>query len=556
MSESFERSRASEPAGGFSRIRRAGPQLVLGLLVVVFVLTGWKGRDFGRHWDEAFNLDKIVRPLTNGVFLPGSYIYPGMVFDIGTIALLPETLPFLIRTTKELPPSYPSYNSRYQEVVPNEKFAPLVAFATSKAFLLRLRVVFFVLTSLGGVWVFLAVRACKRSGWEGAFAAAVLLTSWEIAYHARWVAPDTLQMQFAALWLMLFAFALHSSSRTLLWLRLAAAAAGLAGATKYQGGILLLPVLIHTFVVARALFPARPVPAIAKELACIAGIFTVVFLVITPGVILEPMPFWQSVRTTGNIYASGHGGYTVDSVVQHGYRLLVYLSAVLTSHWPILAGVLSICAALGAVATGKKEPLTAALLLCAPFLYVCCVVVCSRIMIVRNYLLLAPFLAFFAARGAFHIGQLLGGGVWLRRIVVTGFVVLFSINLIFLCFAARSIRKRGATRFGTDIIAYLNKHPGTQFLLSPKVAQAVASEGGSLPNATDNEDVAQQYMLFAGETPVAVWMKWSCNRLGQYHLVSGPLEVNFDYYPTWEGESRVIELSMQRAREMHLVIKP
>lgn len=555
MSESFERSRAPEPVGGLSRIKCAGPQIVLGLLLVVFVLTGWKGRDFGRHWDEEFNLDKIARPLTTGAFLPGSYIYPGMMFNIGTIALLPETIPFLVGTTKGLPLSYPSVSSRYQEFVSNEKAAPLVSFARGKVFLLRLRVIFLVLTSLSGVWVFFAVRACQRSGWEGAFAAAVLLTSWEIAYHARWVASDALQMQFVALWLMLFAFALCSSSRTRLWLRLAAAAAGLAGATKYQGALLLLPVVIHTCVVARALFPARAVPAIARELTCIVGIFTVVFLVITPGVILEPLPFWQSMRITRHLYSTGHGGYTVDSVAQHGYLLLVYLSAVLMSHWSILAGVLSICAALGAVAMGKKEPLTLALLLCAPFLYVC-IVVCCRVMIVRNYLLLAPFLAFFAARGAFHLWKSLAGAVWLRRIMVTCFVVLFSINLIFLCHAARSIRKRGATRFGADVMAHLNKHPGTQFLLSPKVAQALANERESLPNATDNEDAAQRYLLFADETPVAVWMKWSCNRLGQYHLVSGPLDVNFDYYPTWEGGPRVIELSMQRAREMHLVVKP
>ena len=555
MGKSFESPRAPEPVGVFLRIKRAGPQIVLGLLVAVFVLTGWKGRDFGRHWDEDFNLDKIRRPLTNGVFLPGSYTYPGMVFDIGTMALLPETIPFLIRTAKGLPPSYPSYTGPYQEIVPNEKVVPLVEFASGKAFLLRLRGILLVLTSLSGVWVFLAVRAWKRSGWEGVFAAAVLLTSWEIAYHARWVAPDALQMQFAALWLMLFAFALRSSSRPFLWLRLAAAAAGLACGTKYQGAILLLPVFIHTFVVARALFLARPVRAIVKELTCIVGIFTAVFLVTTPGVVLEPLPFWQSVRSVGNIYAIGHGGYTVDTVAQHGCRLLVYLTAVLTSHWPILAGVLSICAVLGAVAMGKNEPLTAALLLCAPFLYVC-FVVCYRVMIVRNYLLLAPFIAFFAARGAFHIGTSLAGAIWLRRIMVTCFVVLFSINLIFLCFAARSIRKRAATRFGADIVAYLNKHPRTQYLLSPKVAQAVANERVSPRNATDNADVAQRYMLFAEETPVAAWMKWSCNRLGQYHLVSGPLEVNFDYYPTWEGESRVIELSMRRAREMQLVAKP
>lgn len=555
MSESLESSRAPEPVRGLSRIKRAGPQLVLGLLLAVFVLTGWKGRDFGLHWDERFNVDQMIRPLTNGVFLPRNYTYPGMIFDIGTMALLPETMPFFIRRAKEVPPSYPSYTSEYREIVPNEKVAPLVAFASGKAFLLRLRGIFLLLTSLSGVWVFLAVRACKRSSWEGVFAAAVLLTSWEIAYHARWVASDALLMQFTALWLMLFAFALRSSSRTLFWLRLAAAAAGLACGTKYQGVILLLPVLIHTFVVARALFPARPVPAIAKELICIVGIFTAVFLVTTPGVILEPLPFWQSVRTVGNIYATGHGGYTVDTVAQHGYLLLVYLSAVLTSHWPILAGVLSTCAALGAVVMGRKEPLAAALLLCAPFIYVCCVV-CCRVMIVRNYLLFAPFLAFFAARGAFHLGKSLAGAVWLRRIMITCFVVLFSINLVFLCVAARSIRKRAATRFGADIVAYLNKHPRTQFLLSPKVAQAVASERASLPNTTDNADEAQQYMLFAGETPVAAWMKWSCNRLGQYHLVSGPLEMNFDYYPTWEGEPRVIELSMRRAREMHLVAEP
>ena len=32
-------------------ITRIGPQLVLGLLLGVFVLTGWIGLDFGDHWD-------------------------------------------------------------------------------------------------------------------------------------------------------------------------------------------------------------------------------------------------------------------------------------------------------------------------------------------------------------------------------------------------------------------------------------------------------------------------------------------------------------------------
>src|SRR5436309_7703532 len=94
----------------------------------------------------------------------------------------------------------------------------------------------------------MSFRASHLSAWQAVASLAVVLTSLEIAYHARWVAPDAVQMQFAALWLMLFALALHSQKHVFGWLRVAAVAAGFSCGTKYQGGILLLPVLIYAVI--------------------------------------------------------------------------------------------------------------------------------------------------------------------------------------------------------------------------------------------------------------------------------------------------------------------
>jgi 4-amino-4-deoxy-L-arabinose transferase-like glycosyltransferase len=64
-----------------------------------------------------------------------------------------------------------------------------------------------------------------------------------MAYHARWLVPDSMMMQFAALMLMLLSYA-HTRPDPRFWLKCAAAAAGLACGTKYTGGILLVPIII------------------------------------------------------------------------------------------------------------------------------------------------------------------------------------------------------------------------------------------------------------------------------------------------------------------------
>ncbi|HEX4697143.1 MAG TPA: glycosyltransferase family 39 protein [Candidatus Udaeobacter sp.] len=344
-------------------LTRTAPSIVLVVLIAVFIGTGWIGLDFGYHWDEMFALEEVGRPIDSGVFLPRSYNYGSMIFDIGSVLLLPRTIPFLVKIARE---SRPEYVASYQEYVPKERAAPLVAFATSKEFLLRMRVVFLLLTSLTGVWVFVTVRAFKRSGWEAVFASAVILTSWEIAYHARWVAPDTIQMQFTALWLMFFALALHSSTRAWLWLRLSAVAAGLACGTKYQGGILLVPVITYSLLRFSTPSASGAFRKAAKEILCNATVFAGVFVISTPGFVLDTLLFCQSLRHVSQQYATGHLGHTVGAVGQHGLLLLVYLTLVLMSHWRVASFMLAALACLGVFILWKERPTTTMLLLCAP----------------------------------------------------------------------------------------------------------------------------------------------------------------------------------------------
>jgi hypothetical protein len=356
-------------------------------------------------------------------------------------------------------------------------------------------------------------------------------------------------MQFAAFWLMFFAFALHSASRPLLWLRLSAAAAGLACGTKYQGGILLLPVLIYTGLVVRRSTPRWSLRPMAKELILNAVIFAAVFVLTTPGVILQPLIFYQSLRHIGYQYATEHYGYTVNAGAEHAYRVFCYLTCVLASHWPMVAVLFSVLACWGLAVLWKEEPLVATLFLSPALLYLL-FVTSYRVMIVRNYLLVAPFMALFAARGVFQIGKTLVASAWMRRILATVFVVLFIGNVTFLWSAAQTIRYRFPPHFGSDIAEYLKKHESEKYFLSPRAAEEMAEQNATTSNTTDDPNAAQQLIVFDKEVEPAQWFS---NRLGQYQLVSGPLEVNFNYYASWTGATRVLALPMQDAREMELL---
>jgi hypothetical protein len=73
----------------------------------------------------------------------------------------------------------------------------------------------------------------------------------------------------------------------------------------------------------------------------------------------------------------------------------------------------------------------------------------------------------------------------------------------------------------------------------------------TLSNTTRDSNAAQRYVFYSDEHEL--WAKLSSNLPGQYQRVSGPLNVNFDYYADWQGSEKVLDVSIDRAREMHLL---
>ena len=299
----------------------------------------------------------------------------------------------------------------------------------------------------------------------------------------------------------------------------------------------------------------QQITAYAKELILLVVIFGVVFLLSTPGVVLQPVTFLKSLSLASHIYATGHGGHTV-TIFQHGSLLLLYLTLVFESHfWPI-ALILFTFALIGVAVMWKTTRWETGILLCGPVVFTA-FMVSWHVMIVRHFMLLAPFLAFFSARGAFALRERLARHSAIRLALTALIALMFLINVGWLFHAASTIRYRHQADLTGDVIAYMHRHSRTRYFMSPQLAQAIAARNGAkLENVSDNPNDAERYLFSSKELSPQQFTRLLCNRPGQYRLVSGPLEVNFDYYAHWLGDARMVDLSMQHARAAQMVPNP
>ena len=211
MTESLKST--SPPAPPYTWFRRYGAVL---LPLAFFLSVTWPAADFGYHWDEPWAQIRPLRSaLEHDAMLPGYYIYPGLNTWLNLAALAPDYLA-----------------SR-----------DLVEATEGRPYLLRARKLRIVLTSLAILWAYGLVLALGRPVPEALLAASLMGSSWEVIYHSRWLAPDSVLMQFAVLSVACAVVTERRPHRTL-WAVSAAIAAGLACGMKYPGGLVLLPVVL------------------------------------------------------------------------------------------------------------------------------------------------------------------------------------------------------------------------------------------------------------------------------------------------------------------------
>ena len=504
-------------------MRRHAPFL---LLLVIAVYSGLVGLDFGRHWDEPERIGTVIHAVEKRELLPSWYNYPSVVHDLILASALPEIVreSILPAATGKAP-------------------APL-AFQIAlqaHAFLLRTRALFFCISMLSVLGTYAFMCRWRKQRFESLVAAGLVALSWEIGYHARWIAPDVLTAASGTLVL----YAVHrtiSGKSGPGWLAAAAAAAGLSFGTKYPSGLLLLPVLIAAAHVGRG----RPGKLVRALGVCVVA-FTAMYLLTTPGTILQYGQFFNDVRFEMAHYKTGHGGgHTIVPGLPHLKAELAYLALVVFSPYPPIACLFFALAVLGAVQLLRGDRWMAAALLVFPVVYVGYMST-QRVMVARNLLVVVPFLAALAGRGA---GQCLAGVERFRRgsaTVVAITAALFVVNAQWLVAAGRS-----ATAHGNPEAALLGvlADPGAPACrVSPHLRQALSKAVPVLPGSITRESESPAWAAFY-TSDVRNSGRWTANRYDYALRVFGPREVNFNYYPSWIGQDRLVLMRMEDAQAL------
>lgn len=475
--------------------------------------TGLWGIDYGEHWDEWLNLYKISQTVKTNVLLPHWYDYPAMIYWMSLLALAPS-VPASLRSES----------------------VSLLAIAESQTYLIWNRVLFVLVSSLAVVWVYLAVLAWRKRRGEAAFAAALLGFSWEFAYHSRFVAPDAVMLQFGALALLgLVMAALRPEDRR--WGRLAAVFCGLATATKYTAGVLIIPLLVVTALA----WDRRSIGRLLVRLAEAAALFGFTYLVITPGTIIEPAVFVTSLRQVSSMYLGGHEMHTVAPGWEHFSRLLGYFTLEGFSHFRLLAAAAFALALAGTAALIRDSRRLALALLSFPLLFLAYFVLQGRVMIVRNVIIVLPFLAVLAARGL--------GLAWdalkdprLRTALAAAAAALLVANAGWLAYAANTITGRGSDRFLRDFAAYADRRPQRAIFISGDLLADLEGLDGELPpNITLSPDGADEAAFYA--LPALGCLP--ANRALLPLRWFGPYEVNLRYYPNWPGDDHIVVMPVR-----------
>jgi hypothetical protein len=532
------------------------PWLLLTVLLPLSLLvgSGLSGLDFGTHWDEN---EAFLEPLRTAIeeegVLPRRYNYPSLGFALSMMALAPEALASIGAEDG----FGTSFRARALELLPSggdrQAKASLQREGPTKDFLLRLRGLFLLASALAVLWVHLSVLTRGGSGFEALLASSLLGLSFEVAYHLRWVAPDGLLMEAGALTLLFGTLALRGSRPTL-WVLAAAVAAGLGCASKYPGGLLLIPASLAALHLGLAggRFTAKALGRGALWVLAVVVLFAAVFTLVTPGVLLDSERFWGDVKFERAHYAKGHGLHTVAAGWEHLTLNLRYLGTQGLSHSPFLASCLSVLVLLGAWRLWREDRWNAALLTFLPLVHLA-YMSSVRVFMVRNLIVLLPFMALLAARG----------GVWLldkspadKRAWLAGLLlgVLYLTNGSMLIGAAKSIVGPWPEQALHELAADLRVRSDGQIYLTPSIRKALVDQG--LDSGLDH--LAEQW------SDEVTWVVAHRNEIGpeanarwtfhpDFITWYGSREVNLSYYPTWSAD-KLVWISNQALAEHGLIV--
>lgn len=474
------------------------------LVMAIFIVTGFVSIDYGTHPDEYKLIESVHRSFVTGLFLPGWYNYPSLSYTIAlTAALLnPEWLLHL--------PDAATY-------LAERTAAPEFAFYTRRVFLL--------FAAITVAWVY-GIIYCWRKSWvEALVGAALFAFSWEVTYHARWIAPDTLLLQFGSLAIFCL-FMARRGDRALLWLNLAVVAVALACAAKYTAWALLIPWVIGVWTAPR-LDRAQRSWQICRGIA----LFALTVFVVSPGNFLDLYRAIGDLRAEDNHYRMGHNVYTAQAGLPHFLQIGSYLLNAALSPYRVIAIVFFGYALIGLLGIVRERRYETLLFLSFPVVYLV-FISAYQVMFVRNLLICLPFLIILAARGVVLLAQLARTPP-LKAALIAIPALLVGANLYWTITTALAIGARADTAAPSRaLVQFVERHPDRQFWATAAVRERIAHDGvAAPPNLTGEPRLADEVIFLAAEVD-----RFPANRFGYLTAWFGTKEVNYPYYPSSIGD--------------------
>lgn len=506
--------------------------------MIILLATGIRGIDFGFHWDEGNKFDEASYALEQGVLVSTYYKKPSVMYYLTLVGLIPEVPQYLHLLDL-------SGDADWQNDRPLQMFPAMSERVLEESYKIRTRIIMMTLSSLALVWVYLLIYNWRKSWLEALVAAAALGLSWEVAYHLRFVAPDSYLMQFGALAIMgTMLYVINTEQRGFLWL--AAFASGATIASKYNGGLIIIPVFLAVFLA----WNRDSVWELIKTGAKTLGVMLLTFVILVPGSVLAPEHFIRDVLFEIAHYADGHGPYTVEPGIQHLTMSLNYLTFHFFSPYIWIAIPFSLLGIIGTIDLIRKERKLALLFLIFPVIYTAYFSTQS-IMFVRNLMMVMPFLVILMARGVSVVWRL----VPMRPLqygVAGLLIVAFAINSYWLVMAAETVTLRGTDPIGDpffmDFVAFAQENPELRIGVSNDVWFAMVADRGIEPPANIVKNEWDDIDLGAAYLKEVTWVLPS-NHPGLFVEVFGSLEVNLEFYTTWKGDGRVVMLDSEQIHE-------
>jgi hypothetical protein len=500
--------------------------------------------DFGQYADDIRRVDQFSIFLETKRTLPKMYDYPSFVFLVSFFSSLfyhwsefkliglGDFIHFV---------SSDSTSTNYKNFV-----API-----SYNEILFIRKVFVSLCILNIFFIFFSLKSLKLHSISCFFGSLIIPLSFHFWSRSRLIAADALLVTFASA--VLYFAIKFSKTKKLNYLYFCTLFCAFAASCKYTGGILILIPILLLFL-NRSIFKF----VFIKKIFTLIFFFIISFVLLNPGIIAEPVKFFEDIYLVRNIYVKmGYGFFHIEAGFTHLVKLFEFLFLKLTSDYEFISIVILVTSIFGLIFfTGESSNTRKYFKLKIVFIFIPIVYLIyfstHVVMTVNNHLFYLPFIAIFFSMGIDLLIKKKLSKIY-KTFIILFLVTIFSFNFYNIISARNSLKFNSNEIISQELKNYLIQNNNKKIVINSNVRKFLSEEDKKNLKLIDINDVYKfdflLYVLpdyaFYFLTVEKKYYGQLANNIDQYMTVAGPRDMDINYIPTWVGYERIIKVSAQ-----------